>query len=299
MNDIWAALPVLLTVTIGTSLPLVFAALGGLFSERSGIINIGLEGMMLIGAWATAWAGSWAGSSLWSPWLGMAIGALAGGFYASLHALLTIRAKADPIVSGVALNLLASQVTLLLSLLAFGGKGGSGLLPATVSKIAWGGLSLSPFLPVALLAVGATAFVLWQTPWGLHLRACGEAPSAAKAAGLPVARLQTSAVIASGLLAGFAGAILVQEAGSFSKEMTAGRGYIALAALIFGAWKPGRVLAACLLFGFAYSLHFHLQTSSSSIPSEIVSMLPYLLTLLALAGFVGRMRPPAALGHQD
>lgn len=289
----------LLSVTLAASAPLLLAALGGLFSERSGIINIGLEGMMLTGAFAAGWVGfmypHWGQGG---PWVGFLAAGLAGAALAVIHAAVCIVLRTDQIISGVALNILALQGTTFLSMVIFGGKGGTGLLQHTLPKWSLGPLQISPLLPVTVVLLVTTWWVVFRTPFGLRLRACGEYPAAVQSAGVSVAKTQAIAVIVSGALAGLGGAILVSEAGNFGKDMTAGRGYIALAALIFGGWKPIPVMFASLLFGFAYALNFQLQTMPNiPIPSEWINMLPYVLTILALCGLVGRSRAPASLGQ--
>lgn len=288
----------LITVALAASAPLLLAALGGLFSERSGVINIGLEGMMLAGAFAAGWVGfAMPSSTHLSPWLGLLLAGLAGAGLASLHAAVCIVLRTDQIISGVAINILALHGTTFSSLVLFGGKGGSGLIP-TMPKLSLGPLQLSPLLLVAALTLAGTWWLVFRTPFGLRLRACGEVPAAVESAGLSVKKLQWIGVLLSGTLAGMGGALLVNEAGNFGKDMTAGRGYIALAALIFGGWKPIPVLFACLLFGVTYALNFQLQTMPNiNIPSEWINMLPYLLTILALCGLMGRSRPPASLGQ--
>ncbi len=290
----------LLVVMLGAATPLLLAALGGMFSERSGIVNIGLEGMMLSGAFAAGVVGFFLRGEVWSPWLGFFFAGVVGALLAALHAWMTIQMRVDQIISGVALNILASQGTIFLSLFIFGAKGGSGLIPKTAGKIFIGKMAFSPFFFLALLILFLSSWLIFKTPFGLRLRACGEFPAAAKSAGIPVKKMRYIGVIMSGLLAGLAGAVLLNEAGSFTKDMTAGRGYIALAALIFGGWKPFPVFVASLLFSFAYALNFQLQSMPAfHIPSEFLNMLPYLLTILALMGFVGRSKPPAALGQID
>ncbi len=284
-------------VTLAAAAPLALAALGGLLSERSGVVNIGLEGMMLVGAFATAWAGIFGPSGAWGAVLGLLLAGLAGAMLAGLHALLCLWGKADQIISGVALNIFASEMTIFLALWVYGTKGSTGLMAYTLGEVSLGALRISLFFVLVLCVWVGLEIMLWRTVWGLRLRACGEHPQALYSTGISPYKVQIWAVLASGFLAGLAGAALVHGAGNFSKNMTAGRGYIALAALVFGNWLPRRVLAACLLFGFAYALNFQLQAlPTNKIPSEFLSMLPYALTLLALVGWVGRSRPPAALG---
>jgi simple sugar transport system permease protein len=317
----WAAL---LSVTLSHSLPLLLAGLGGLYSERSGIVNIGLEGMMLVGAFAAAWVGVAVGGSTGSHLLGLVMAGIAGGALATIHAVLCVRMRADQIISGVALNILALQGTLFCSVVVFGSKGGSkSISPIHDWKIF--GLDLSPLLLLTLLLLGLTAFVLHRTTFGLRLRACGEHPSAARSAGIAVSKMRFIAVIISGVLAGLGGAFLVHEAAGFTKDMSAGRGYIALAALVFSGWRAVPLSLACLLFGFAYALNFQLQNSGATLKSmpwligtplqwfkttfpvlfsflqssQFLSMLPFLVTILALVGLVKKTRPPAALGLED
>lgn len=285
------------SVTLSAALPLFLAAIGGMFSERSGIINIGLEGMMLAGAFAAALTGVWmTGMPGASPWVGVLVAGLAGALFAALHAVLCIQMRADQIISGVAINILVAQGTIFASMYLFGGKGGSPRIP-TIQEFALGTFSLSPLLVAGFLVLLGSAWLLWKTPYGLRLRACGEHPAAARTAGIQVAAMQWSAVLISGFLAGLGGAALLNEVGRFGKEMTAGRGYIALAVLIFGSWRPYPVLGACLFFGSAFAFKDQVTALTGlKLPSEWLMMLPYLLAILALCGFVGRSQPPAALG---
>jgi simple sugar transport system permease protein len=298
MWDLWnvASLAALFSVTCAAAAPLCLAGIGGFISERSGVINIGLEGMMLVGAFVAAWVGLRVGG-VTGAWLGIVAAIFAGVLFGGLHALLCLRGGADQIISGVALNILASELTVFLALWLFQSKGTTALLPYTFPSWGVGSLQISPFFIFTLIALAGLAVFLYRSVWGLRLRACGEHPAALESAGISALSLREWAVLASGAFAGLAGAALVHGAGNFSKNMTAGRGYIALAALVFGAWMPMRMAMACLLFGFAYALNFQLQAiSMNKIPSEFLSMLPYLLTLFALMGWVGRSQPPAALG---
>lgn len=284
----------LLLGTLRTATPLVFAGLGGMFSERAGVVNIALEGILLVGAFSAA-AAAIATGSLTAALLAAMLGGL---LLAALHALVALRFGVDQIVSGVALNMLAMGVTEFLMWLLYGsgansprielrglGDGGLGRLFVELPPLTW----------LALAAVPACAWLLFATRFGLRLRAVGEHPEAVASLGLSVLRLRLAAVLLSGALAGLGGAFLSLGAGYFVKNMSAGRGYIALAALIFGRWRPGGLLAACLLFGFAESLQGQLQLAW--LPLRFVQMLPYLLTMVALAGAIGRSRPPAALGR--
>ncbi|MBM4117557.1 ABC transporter permease [bacterium] len=285
----------LLLGTLRTATPLLFAGLGGMFSERAGVVNIALEGILLVGAFSAA-AAAIATGSLAAALLAAMLGGL---LLAALHALVTLRFGVDQIVSGVALNMLAMGATEFLMWLLYG----SGANSPRIALAAPGGerglgqllVELPPLTWLALAAVPACGWLLFATRFGLRLRAAGEHPEAVASLGLSVLRLRLAAVLLSGALPGLGGAFLSLGAGYFVKNMSAGRGYIALAALIFGRWRPGGLLAACLLFGFAESLQGQLQLPW--LPLRFVQMLPYLLTMVALAGAIGRSRPPAALGR--
>ena len=280
------------------STPLIFAGLGGLVSERSGVVNIGLEGMMLTGAFVSYYAADKGGSWV----VGVLCGAIAGGVAGLIHAVFAVHLRAAQIVSGTAINILAAGGTAY----AFRSLYGTADLPQIdrVPEIGFphvpvigavlDGQSLLTWL-AAVLAV-AVWFVLFRTPFGLRLRAVGEHPRAADTVGVHVFRMRYLAVAASGALAGIGGAYLsVGYVGSFTENMTSGRGFIALAAVIFGKWRPSGMVGACLLFGFASALGDNLQTSAG-ISADFTAMLPYILTLVALVGFVGRSIPPRAVG---
>ena len=283
----------LLLGTLRTATPLIFAGLGGMFSERSGVVNIALEGILLVGAFcaaATAIATGSVAAALFAA-------ALGGMLLAGLHALVSLWFRVDQIVSGVALNMLAMGCTEFLMWILYGSGSNSPRIeldtPAFLSGRFF--VELPPLTLLALVAVPVCAWVLFRTPFGLRIRSVGEHPEAADSLGLPVRRLQLQGVLLSGLLAGLGGAFLSLGAGYFVKNMSAGRGFIALAALIFGKWRPGGVLVATLLFGFAEALQGQLQVDW--LPIRFVQMLPYLLTMVALVGVIGRSRPPAALGR--
>jgi len=278
----------LLAATVRKSVPLIFASTGGFFSERSGVINIGLEGMMLFGAFSGALVAALAHN----PWLGLVGAAVTGGLIACIHALACISFRANQIISGVAINLLAVGGTVFLTQVFMGGErsfslGLSDRLPV------WGG-----FLPLTYLSficvAAATAFAYYTVP-GLRMRAVGEHPRAADTQGIHVGRVRFLSVIMSGVLAGLGGAYLPYFSGCFAKNMTSGLGYIALAALIFGKWHPVGAMAASLLFGFADALQESLQ-GSAGLPPQLFQAVPYVLTVVALAGVIGRSVPPAAIG---
>jgi general nucleoside transport system permease protein len=282
----------LIASTLRVSTPLIFAALGGMFSERSGVINIALEGMMLIGAFAAA-VGTFAAHS---PWIGSACGMAAGVALAAVYALFVIRLRADQIVAGTAINMLAMGLTPFLCKILYDVTGSTPAIP-----IAERFQSAPLYLSWALVV----ACFLWMkyTPTGLWVSFAGEHPKALDAAGVRVNRVRWMAVLVSGALAGMGGASLsIFLSSSFSRDMTAGRGFMALAALIFGKWKPLPTALACLLFGFADAVQIRLQGvtvwGDKPIPVQFIQILPYLVTILVLAGFVGRSRSPKALGTQ-
>jgi simple sugar transport system permease protein len=306
----------LLVAMIRIAVPLALAACGGAISERSGVVNIALEGMLLAGAFGYALAASFAAGLLGIPGheasLGAHLviagagiaGALAGGaILAALHALVSVRFGADQVVSGVALNLLAAGLTKFLLKLAFGSSSNSswvfGLpeIPGLRSIPILGSALGAPLIWSALGAVVIGELVLFRSVWGLRARAVGEHPAAAESAGIPVARVRWTAVIASGLLASLGGAWLAADQHQFTEGMSAGRGYIALAAVIFGKWRPKAAAAACLLFAGAEALQILLQGTAFPLPTQLLQVLPHALALVVLAGAVGRARPPAALGR--
>jgi simple sugar transport system permease protein len=297
---VWSAL---FAAMLRYATPLVFAALGGLFCERSGVINIALEGMLLMGAFFAV-----LGADLTNSWfLGLLIGMLSGGFLALIHAVFSVSLRADQIVSGTALNFLAVGITTYLYLNRYGTQGTPSGLPAVpnvhlplIADIPFfgdifGDLNLLIWAGLALVVV--TWVVVFRTPAGLRLRAAGENPLAAETAGLSVVRTRYVAVVTSGLLAAAGGAYLsIGFVHSFSANMTVGKGFIALAALIFGRWRPAGAFAGALLFGFSSALAQRLPVFSPS-AATLFQALPYVLTLIVVAGVVGRAIPPAAIGR--
>ncbi len=280
--------PGLAASAVRLATPLLLSALGGLLSERSGVINIALEGLMLAGAFTAATV-TW---YLGNPWLGLVAAAAAGAAVAAVHAAATIRYGADQVVSGMAVNVVFLGLPALLCGALFDTTGAT-------PQLARGELLPRAPIVLAFALVPAAAYVLDRTRFGLRLRAAGESPEAAAAAGVDVARLRFLAVVLSGVLAGLGGAYLsTGQSSLFSRNMTAGRGYIALAALILGRWRPAPVLLACLLFGAAEALSIQMQ-GVVALPVQLVQMVPYALTLVVLAGFVGRARPPQALGRRS
>ncbi len=287
----------LISSGIRLAAPLTLAAIGGLFSERSGIVNIALEGLMLVGAFAAAVATFYSGS----PWFGVLTAAVAGAMMAHVHGLVCVKFKGNHIVSGVGINILAIGATPFIAGALFGTTGSTPDIARSLGTWSIPGLGAvlgeySPLVFLSWLAVPVAYVLVFRTRFGLRLRAAGENPWAAETAGVNVARVRYIAVLLSGVFAGLAGAFLSIGYGtSFVRNMTAGRGFLALAALIFGKWTPGGALAACLLFGFFDALQMRLQ-GVGSIPPQFVQMIPYIVTMLVLAGAVGRARPPAALG---
>jgi simple sugar transport system permease protein len=293
---------VLVAAMLRYATPLLFAALGGLISERSGVINIGLEGMMLMGAFFGIW-----GADVFHSWvLGCLVAMASGGLLALVHAVFSVHLRANQVVSGTAINFLALGITGYFFIAHYGSNG----TPAHVSQVPNVTLPLIQHLGFFGTAIGNTNLLTWmalvlvpvlsvflfRTRWGLRLRAVGEKPRAADTVGLPVLRTRDLAVVASGMLAALGGAYLsVAFVGSFNTDMTEGRGFIALAAVIFGKWRPVGALAATLLFGFASALADRLPTFSAS-AATLFQALPYVLTLIAVAGIIGRSRAPASVG---
>jgi simple sugar transport system permease protein len=306
---VWSALG---ASTLRYATPLVYAAIGGLFCERSGVINIALEGMLLTGAffgiWGAVWAHSWAGSAAWV--VGLATAFLAGMVLAAVHALWAIVFKVDQIISGTAINFLALGTTGYLFIDKFGANG----TPGDVSDYGipdihigfisnwyfvgpiFGQLNLMIWLSLALLVV--TYVLVFRTPFGLRLRSVGEHPRAADTVGISVYRVRAVAVIASGGIAALGGAYLsIGFLHSFTQGMTNGIGFIGLAALIFGKWRPFPTWAATLLFGFSSALAGRLPSAYGAQWGTLFQALPYLLTLVAVAGVIGRSIGPAAAGR--
>ena len=284
-----------LAQTLRIAIPYLFAAAGGVMSERAGLIGLTLEGYMLVGAFCAA-LGSYYGGN---PWIGVAAGVFGGVMLALLYAVSAIRFRADQVVVGIAMNLLAIGITRFFLRLAFDSSSNSPRVPGFAveqSGTGFRALASNPLVWLGLLAIPVVAWLLSATPFGLRVRAVGEHPTAATSVGVPVARVRYAAVLLSGVLAGLGGVYLALDQHQFTDQMTAGRGFIALAATIFGRWDPFRVGIACLLFAAAETLQIQLQ-GAQLIPSQFVEMIPYLLTIVALAGVVGRAVPPASLGR--
>jgi general nucleoside transport system permease protein len=295
---VWSAL---LAAALRYATPLTFAALGGVTSERAGVVNIGLEGMMLTGAFFGAW-----GADITSSWVGgVLIGLAAGGAMGLIHAVFAVTLRADQIVSGTAINFLALGITGYLFVKVYGEEGTPDDLPAIPDvnlPIGWIPFigdaleQLNLMIWVGLVSVALLSLFLFRTPAGLRHRSVGENPLAADTAGISPLRVRYYAVVASGCLAALGGVFLsIGFVHSFNENMTIGKGFIGLAAVIFGKWKPGGALAAALLFGSASALAQRLPVFSPT-TAVLFQALPYVLTLIAVAGLVGRSRPPAADG---
>ena len=282
--------------TIRIAIPYLFASAGGVFTERAGLIGLTLEGYMLSAAFCAMLGSHYSGS----PWVGVLAGVAGGGAMALLYAVCSIRFKANQIVVGIAINLLAIGLTRVFLRLIFDSSSNSPRVPGFGSD-AGGGLAAlvsNPLIWLGIALVPAGAWLLQRTPFGLRVRAVGEHPEAAASLGIPVARIRYLAVALSGALAGLGGVYLALDQHQFTDGMTAGRGFIAIAATIFGRWEPKRVALACLLFAAAETFQIQLQ-GAQVIPSQFVEMIPYALTIIALAGVVGRAVPPAALGRAE
>lgn len=288
---------ILLFSTIRTATPLIFAALGGMFSERAGVINIALEGLMLAGAFTAAVVTY----ERQDPYLGFLCGVIAGAALAFVYAVAVIKFEADQVVTGFAVSLLMIGLPAVISAAVYDSAGSTEqigkefLLPELGNR-----LNVASILAFVLVPI--CWYVIYKTPFGLRLRAAGENPAAADAAGVNVIRLRYVAVVLSGVLAAAGGAYLsIGQSSLFTKAMTAGRGYIALAALILAKWKPVPVLFACLFFGLTEALSIQMQgvvklPSGDEIPVQFIQMIPYVLTIIVLAGFIGLSRAPKALG---
>ena len=284
-----------LAQTLRIAIPYLLAAAGGVLSERAGLIGLTLEGYMLGGAFCAA-VGSYAAGA---PWAGVLAAIVGGGALAMVYATSAIRFKADQVVVGIAINLLAIGLTRFFLRLIFDSSSNSPRVPGFGTSgggTGFGALVQNPLVWIGVLIIPLIGWVLSRTPFGLRVRAVGEHPAAAASVGVPVKRVQYLAVAASGMIAGLGGAYLALDQHQFTDGMTAGRGFIALAAIIFGRWDPVRAGLACLLFAAAETLQIQLQ-GTQAIPSQFIEMIPYVLTIIALAGVVGRAVPPAALGR--
>ncbi|MFD1157288.1 ABC transporter permease [Roseovarius aestuarii] len=304
--------------TLRIATPLIFCAMAGIFAERSGVIDISLEGKLLSGAFVAAAVAALTGSA----WLGLGCAILASVAMSLIHGFACITHKGNQVISGVAINILASGLTVVIGITLFRRGGQTPTLPreARFKPVEWVGVDTLDAVPIlgviyrqlisghnvlvylTLLAVPLTAFIIYRTRFGLRLRAVGEVPEAVDSAGVSVTWLRYRALMIGGVLCGIGGAYLsVAQGGNFVRDMSAGKGYIALAAVIFGNWKPLAAFLACLMFGFLEAATSRLQGVDlpliGEVPTQLMLALPYVLTVLLLAGFIGRPSPPAAIGQ--
>ena len=291
-----------ISITLMYSAPLALAAMGGVISERSGVVNIGIEGMMSIGALAGATVGYFSGNA----WLGLLAAGLAGGIMSLLHAVASITFRADQTVSGIALNLIGPGLSLFLARYFFGGATLTLPVPSKLPKVLdskylentiFSNFSIDVTVILALAVVFGTWFLLYKTKWGLRIRAMGEHPQAVDTLGVSVYKNRYFCVITSGILAGLGGGtVTLAIISQFTPTAISGQGFIALAAVIFGKWRPFSAYLACLLFGFSQALVVMLGGGNVSVPSTLLAMIPYILTIVMLILFVGRSSAPKASG---
>ncbi|MEK4731245.1 ABC transporter permease [Paenibacillus sp. SEL3] len=310
----WLTLGELIHTTLVFATAIIFASLGGVFSEKSGVTNLGLEGLMVFGAFAAGVGGFYAeqaglgGTS--AAWVGVLSAAVFGILVSLIHAVASITFKADQVISGIVINFLAAGSTLYMVKLLFEGDGDTGriqgfneisipyLVDIPIAGKAFFQAYPTTYLAILLVIIGY--LTLYKTPFGLRLRSVGEHPGAADTVGIKVNRLRYIGVMISGALAGIGGAtITLTTTNMFSHNTVSGQGYIAIAAMIFGKWNPLGAFGAAVFFGFSQAIRNYVQLFawSQSIPQEIIFMLPYLLTIIVLVAAVGRSRAPAALGQ--
>lgn len=293
----------LLVATLRMATPLIFGAIGGMFSERSGVMNIGLEGMMLMGSFGAGITALITGNA----WLGVLVAATVGGVMGVIHAVMCIRFKANQVVIATGINIMAMGIPPLILQTYWGNPGRTPIVKSlaeisipVLKDIPFFGQLLgthSPLTYAALLLVPLAHVILFKTRFGLRIRAVGHHPRAADTLGINVFVVRYICVISSGVLAGLGGAYLaLGQLSMFVDGMTAGRGFIALAAMIFGKWTPLGCFGASLLFGFADGLQMTIQAHGIPIPSDFLLMIPYILTMVTLAGFIGKATPPGAIG---
>lgn len=300
MNNI----AIILSITLLYSAPLIYTALGGILSENAGVVNIGLEGMMSVGAIVASIVGYY----VQNPWIAFICGGLAGMALALLHAIATIQFQADHVVSGIAINLIGPGLSLLLCRLAFEGAANSKPVPLDVKiPMLFKNISGKSFIGIILrqyatvyivfILVILIWFMLYKTKLGLRIRSVGEHPEAAETLGINVYGIKYFCVLASGFLAGLGGASMsLAIVSSFRETLISGQGFIALAAVIFGGWRPQGAMLACLLFGAAQGLSVYLGSIGFAIDSNLLSMIPYVITLIVLILFVGGTKAPSADG---
>ena len=317
MSDLWLQFILTLDATLRVATPLIFCSMAGIFSERSGIIDISLEGKMLMSAFVAATFVSLFGS----PIIGLISAIIASVFLSLIHGFACISNKGNQVVSGLAINILASGLTVTVGFAIFARGGQTPFLSADqrfqsinlpfveiFEKIPLFGVIYKEifsghnfFVWLCFFVVILTYYIIYKTKFGLRIRAVGEKPEALDTAGVSVILLRYQSVVIAGILCGIAGAYLsIGHGAGFVRDMTAGKGYIALAAMIFGNWKPMNAMIACLLFGFLDALAARLQGISlpviGEVPTDLILVLPYLVTVILLAGFIGKSTPPSAIG---
>ncbi|GIP54943.1 MULTISPECIES: ABC transporter permease [Paenibacillus] len=310
--DVLTLLGQLLNSTLVFSTALIFTALGGIFSERSGVVNIGLEGLMIFGAFA-AGVGTYyaqeAGLGGMAPWIGVFAAILVGILGSLIHAVASITFKADQTISGIVINFLAAGLTVYIVKMLFNGSAETPLIKVfhkieipflrDIPVIGEGFFNSYPTTYLALILVGVAYYVLFKTPFGLRLRSVGEYPGAADTLGVNVSRMRYIGVMISGALAGIGGAtITLTTTSTFAHNTISGQGFIAIAAMIFGKWNPVGAFGAAMFFGFSQAIRNYVQLFewSRSIPQEFIFMIPYVLTIIVLVSAVGRSSAPSALG---
>ncbi|MGP6140037.1 MULTISPECIES: ABC transporter permease [unclassified Jeotgalibaca] len=311
--DIIGILTLVVSNTLVYSAPLIFAGLGGTFSERSGIVNVGIEGIMVMGAFSSivfnlSYAGTFGTAT---PWIGLLVGGIVGVLFSLIHALATVNLRADHIISGTVLNLLAPALALFLTKVLYDGRGQTDFIVRNFGKTSFpilkdipviGRIFFTNTLSVAYLGIFVafiSYFVIFRTSFGLRLRSVGEHPQAADTLGINVYMMRYAGVMISGLMGGIGGAVVAQSISlNFSHATIAGQGFIAMAAMIFGKWNPIGVMGAALFFGFSQSLSVigNYIPVIKDIPNVFLFVLPYVLTIVVLVGFIGKSKGPAANG---
>ncbi|MBE6066419.1 MAG: ABC transporter permease [Clostridium lundense] len=301
-SGVYIAITGIIAATLRLSTPLIFAALGGVFSEKAGVVNIALEGIMTTGAFFAVYGSFVTGS----PWMGLIFAMIAGAAMAAIHAYLSIHLKAEQVVSGVAINIFAGALTSFLIVKFFKTGSQTSVVKSIpypsemMGKVPFIGSILKElnwFVFIAFILVFVSHYVIYKTPLGLRIRSVGEHPKAADTLGVSVYGIRYFCVILSGVLGGLGGATLsIGIMNLYRENMVSGRGFIALAAMIFGNWKPINAMWASMLFAFAETFQLFAKGFGWTLPGEVYAAFPYILTMLALAGFVGKTQSPAADG---
>lgn len=311
--DIVTVLSIVVSSMLVYSTPLIFTGLGGTFSERSGIVNVGLEGIMVVGAFvATIFNLQYAASlGSWTPWIGLIVAGICGAVFSIIHAVATVNLRADHIVSGTVMNLLAPALTIFLTRIIFDQKGQTEIITQNFGKFTFPVLSKIPIIGeifftntsapayLAIVVAFVCYYIIFKTKFGLRLRSVGEHPQAADTLGINVYKMRYAGVMISGFLGGVGGAVVAQSITlNFSHSTIVGQGFIAMAAMIFGKWNPIGVMLSALLFGLAQSLSVigNYIPIIQDIPSVWLNISPYIITVVVLVGFIGKSEAPAAIG---